>query len=51
MNLGKRFPVIFRMTPEKKRQLDRLADARRVSYAQTMSDALDALEEKLKGER
>jgi hypothetical protein len=45
-NLGERMQVIFRMTPEKKRQLDRLAEVRGRSYSETMSDALDALDEK-----
>jgi hypothetical protein len=48
-NLGERMQVIFRMTPEKKRQLDRLAEVRGRSYSETMSDALDALDEKYRG--
>jgi hypothetical protein len=49
--LGDRLQVIYRMTPEKKRQLDALAEARGKSYSETMSDALDALEDKLRGPR
>src|SRR5262245_2322067 len=46
---GDRVQVIFRMTLEKKRQLDRLAEGMDKSYSAIMSEALDVLDGKLRG--
>jgi hypothetical protein len=52
---GKVRQIIFRVTPEKREQLERLADALSAgrstpaSFTETMERALDALDEKMKG--
>jgi uncharacterized protein (DUF2342 family) len=54
---GKVRQIIFRVTPEKREQLERLADALSAgrttpaSFTETMERALDALEEKMRSER
>jgi hypothetical protein len=55
--LGKTLQIIFRVTPEKKEQLTRLADALsagktvKVTYTETLERALDALEASLRGKK
>lgn len=52
---GKVRQIIFRVTPEKREQMERLADALSAgrttpaSFTETMERALDALDEKLRG--